>query len=164
MFHDGTHLTDLLRFFAGEPEWVSAYEERPNGAEYIENTVFGIIWFLKGTRAFIEGGGCRNYFNFELDLQGTEGRIIIGNGSKKLYINKNSKRFSGFKELKKIKLPEPDEDISPFTNGVLDLINCIESGCESSSSGEDGKKALEMILALYKSAKNEGKRISMPLS
>ncbi len=164
MFHDGTHLTDLLRFFAGEPDWVSAYEERPNGAEYIENTVLGIIWFMKGTRAFIEGGGCRNYFNFELDLQGTEGRIIIGNGSKKLYINKNSKRFSGFKELKKIKLPEPEENISPFTSGVKDLINCIESGCESSSSGEDGKKALEMILALYKSAKNEGKRISMPLS
>lgn len=164
MFHDGTHLTDILRFFAGEPDWVSAYEERPDGEEYIENTLLGIVWFLKGTRAFIEGGGCRNYFNFELDLQGTDGRIIIGNGSRKLYVKKKSKRFSGFKELEKIKLPEPDENISPFISGVRDLINCVESGCESKSSGEDGKKALEMIMALYKSAKKGGKRISIPLS
>lgn len=164
MFHDGTHLTDQLRFFAGEPEWVSAYEERPNGSEYIENTVFGLIWFLKGVRAFIEGGGCRNYFNFELDLQGTEGRIIIGNGARKLYVTNKSTRFLGFKELEKIKLPEPNENTNPYTDGVKDLIRCVETGCESISSGEDGKKALEIILALYESAKNEGKRVFLPLS
>lgn len=164
MFHDGTHLTDLLRFFAGEPEWVSAYEERPNGPEYIENTVFGLIRFLKGTRAFIEGGGCRNYFNFELDLQGTDGRIIIGNGARKLYITKESNRFYGFKELERIQLPEPDENANPYVSGVKDLIRCIETGCKSISSGEDGKKALEIILALYESAKNKGERVFLPLS
>ena len=164
MFHDGTHLTDLLRFFAGEPGWVSAYEERPNGAEYIENTVFGLVWFLKGTKAFLEGGGSRNYFNFELDLQGTEGRIIIGNGTKELYVTKKSKRFSGFKELERIELPAPDNNANSFISGVKDLIRCIETGCESNSSGEDGKKALEIICALYESARNEGKRVSIPLS
>jgi len=47
---------------------------------------------------------------------------------------------------------------------VKDLIRCIETGCESNSSGEDGKKALEIIYAMYKSAKDEGKRVSIPLS
>lgn len=164
MFHDGTHLTDLLRFFAGEPGWVSAYEERPNGAEYVENTVFGLVWFLNGTKAFLEGGGSRNYFNFELDLQGTEGRIIIGNGTRELYVTKKSKRFSGFRELERIELPEPNNNANSFISGVKDLIRCIETGCGSNSSGEDGKKALEMIFALYESARNEGKRVSMPLS
>lgn len=164
MFHDGTHLTDLLRLFADEPEWVTAYEERPNGVKYIENTVFGFIRFLKGTRAFIEGGGRRNYFNFELDLQGTEGRIIIGNGVRELYLNNKSKKFSGFKELKRMEFPEPEENISPFTGGVRDLIRCIESGREPVSSGIDGKNALEIILALYKSAQNGGERIFFPLT
>lgn len=164
MFHDGTHLTDILRFFAGEPDWVSAYEERPDGAKYIENTIIGIIQFIKGTRAFIEGGGRRNYFNFELDLQGTEGRIIIGNSARKLYITNKSNKFSGFKELERIELPEPDKKYSPFTSGVKDLVKCIENEGESISSGEDGKKALEIILALYKSARNDGKKISIPFS
>ncbi len=164
MFHDGTHLTDLLRFFAGEPAWVSAYEDRPNGAEYVENTVFGLVGFLKGTKAFLEGGGSRNYFNFELDLQGTEGRIIIGNGIKELYVTNKSKRFSGFKELERLELTAPGNNASPFISGVKDLIRCIETGCESNSSGEDGKKALEIIYAMYKSAKDEGKRVSIPLS
>jgi len=164
MFHDGTHLTDLLRFFAGDPEWVSGYEERSFGVEYIEHTVFGLIRFLKGTKAFIEGGGCRNYFNFELDLQGTEGRIIIGNGTKELYITQKSKKFSDFNELERVELSEPDQNANSFIGGVKDLIRCIETGCKSNSSGEDGKKALEIIFALYQSAKNDGKRISIPLS
>ena len=40
LFHDGTHLTDLLRFFAGEAEWVIGHEERAYGKEFIEDTAF----------------------------------------------------------------------------------------------------------------------------
>ena len=38
LFHDGTHLTDLLLYFGGPVEWVSGYEVRPYRKMYIEET------------------------------------------------------------------------------------------------------------------------------
>jgi len=163
MFHDGTHLTDLLRFFAGDAEWVSGYDERTKDG-YIEKTALGLIHFKNGAHAIVEGGGVRKYFNFELDIQGSEGRILIGNGIKELYVTKPSRRFSGFKELERVEFPDPGEEINPFLGAVEDLIVSMNNGHESVSSGEDGKAALEIIMAIYKSARQGGERIFLPLN
>lgn len=163
MFHDGTHLTDLLRFFAGDAEWVSGHDERESDS-YIEKTALGIIHFKNGAHAIVEGGGVRKYFNFELDIQGSEGRILIGNGIKELYVTKPSRRFTGFKELERVEFPSPKEDINPFLGAVEDLIGSMNNGHESISSGEDGKAALEIIMAIYKSAKMGGKKVFLPFN
>jgi len=163
LFHDGTHLTDLLRYFAGEVEWVVGHEERAYGKEFIEDTAFGFIHFKNGIHSTIEGGGIRKYFNFELDIQGSEGRILIGNGTREFYKAKPSKRFSGFEELEKIDFPIPKRLDNPYVAGVQDLLNTVNNGKDSSSSGNDGKKALEIILAIYRSAEKGGRRINLPL-
>ncbi|MBI4378779.1 MAG: Gfo/Idh/MocA family oxidoreductase [Nitrospinae bacterium] len=162
MFHDGTHLTDLLRFFAGDAEWVSGYDDRMED-RYIEKTAIGLIRFKNGVHAVVEGGGVRKYFNFELDIQGSEGRILIGNGIKELYMTRPSNRFTGFKELKRVEFPNPDKGINPFLGGIEDLIGCMNNGHESVSSGEDGKAALEIIMAIYKSARLGGERVFLPI-
>lgn len=163
LFHDGTHLTDLLRLYAGEASWVIGHEERDNGKRFIEDTAFGLIHFKNGIHASIEGGGKRRYFNFELDIQGSEGRIMIGNGVRELYRAKQSKRFSGFEELERVDFPPPKRLENPYVAGVRDLIKAMENGRESFSSGSDGKKALEIILAIYRSAERGGVRIDLPL-
>jgi len=163
MFHDGTHLTDLLRFFAGDAEWVSGYDER-EAEDYIEKTALGLIRFKNGVNAVVEGGGVRKYFSFELDIQGSEGRILIGNGVKELYLTKPSHRFSGFQELERVEFPSPEMEINPFLGGIEDLIGCMNNGHESISSGEDGRAALEIIMAIYESAKLGGKRVFLPLN
>jgi predicted dehydrogenase len=163
LFHDGTHLTDLLRFFAGEAEWVIGHEERKNGKRFIEETAFGMIHFKNGAHAAIEGGGIRGYFNFELDIQGSGGRILIGNGCRELYKSRPSKRFSGFTELERLDFPVPKRLDNPYISGVQDLIDAIEEKKKSFSSGDDGKRALEIILAIYRSAEKGGRKVSLPL-
>jgi len=163
LFHDGTHLTDLLRFFAGEAKWVIGYEERSYGKKYIEDTAFGMIHFKNGIHAAIEGGGVRKYFNFELDIQGSDGRILIGNDIRELYRAKTSKRFTGFTELEKVDFPVTGKRDNPYVAGVHDLINAVENGKESSSNGTDGRKALEIIMAIYKSAELGGIKVTLPL-
>ncbi len=161
LFHDGTHLTDLMLFFAGPPDWVSGFEVRPNGKKYIEETAAATIRFKNGTIGFIEGGGARKYFNFELDIQGSEGRILIGNSGRELYVTKKSGRFTGFQELEKIPFPKIKNYESPFVGGARDLVRRLRRKTPSASSGLDGLRALQIIASIYKSAQSGGKRIKI---
>ena len=159
LFHDGTHLTDLLLFFGGPISWVSGHETRPGGKRYIEETASAMLGFSNGATGFIEGGGARKYFNFELDIQGSEGRILIGNAGRELYVTKKSTRFTGFQELEKITFPEPKKFESPFTGGAREMLMTLRTGKTSISSGKDGLRALEIISAIYQSAQQKGKRV-----
>lgn len=161
MFHDGTHLTDLLLYFGGPIDWVAGHEFRPNGKRYIEETACAMIRFRNGALGFIEGGGARKYFNFELDIQGSEGRILIGNGGRELFLTRKSRRFSGFHELERVAFPEPKRYENPFIGGARDMVRCIRKGSESISSGRDGLKALEVIFAIYQSARAKGKQLKL---
>jgi len=164
LFHDGTHLTDLLRFFVGEVDWVIGHDERPHGEQYIEHTALGFLHFRNGAHGIIEGGGKREYFNFELDLQGSQGRLLIGNGVLQLSLAKPSQRYSGFVELTPRDFPHPEKSLNAFVEGLRDLIRCIEEDAESISSGHDGRSALEIILAIYKSASLGGQQVHLPLN
>ena len=160
LFHDGTHLTDLLIFFGGPVAWVSGHENRPGGKKYIEETASAMLCFKSGAIGFIEGGGARKYFNFELDIQGSEGRLLIGNGGRELYVTKKSRRFSGFQELEKVSFPEPKKIESPFTGGAREMLRTLRTGKSGVSTGEDGLRALEIITAIYQSAQQKGKRVT----
>ena len=109
LFHDGTHLTDLLLYFGGPVEWVSGYEVRPYGKKYIEETACGMIGFKSGALGFIEGGGARKYFNFELDIQGSEGRLLIGNDGRELYLAKKASASQAFKNWNKYAFQNPEK-------------------------------------------------------
>ena len=159
LFHDGTHLTDLLLFFGGPVAWVSGHETRPGGKKYIEETAYAMLGFKNGAIGFIEGGGARKYFNFELDIQGSEGRLLIGNSGRELYVAKKSQRFTGFHELEKIPFPEPKKYESPFIGGAREMLKTIRTGKAGTSTGIDGLRALEIISAVYQSAQQKGKRV-----
>lgn len=159
LFHDGTHLTDLLLFFGGPIDWVSGYDVRPHGKKSIEETASAMMRFKNGALGFIEGGGARNYFNFELDIQGSKGRILIGNSGQELYITRKSGRFTGFQELKQTAFPKPKRFENPFIGGAKDMVRSVRTGQKSVSSGRDGLKALEVIMSIYKSAQLNGKRV-----
>ena len=159
LFHDGTHLTDLLLFFGGPVAWVSGYETRPGGEKYIEETASAMLGFKNGAIGFIEGGGARKYFNFELDIQGTEGRLLIGNSGRELYVTKKSQRFTGFNELEKTPFPEPKKYESPFIGGAREMLRTIRTGKTGFSTGTDGLRSLEIISAVYRSAQQKGKRV-----
>ncbi|VAX16848.1 hypothetical protein MNBD_NITROSPINAE02-1550 [hydrothermal vent metagenome] len=163
MFHDGTHLVDLFRFFGGDIKSVTGFADRPFGEKFIENTVFGMVRFRQGASGQIIGGGERGYFHFEIDIQTDKARVILGNHTSRLFVTETSSRYTGFKELKEIPFPENGEDQNAFVGGIDDLIKEMETGQTSKSSGRDGYKALEIITALYKSAGNGGLPVNLPL-
>lgn len=163
MFHDGTHLVDLFRFFAGEAGCVIGIEDRPHGESWVENTALGLVVFESGAKGLILGGGERDYFHFEIDIHTDTARVILGNHTHRLYMTKPSGRFTGFKELERVPFPDTGPAVNPFVGGVSDLIERMETGKTPISSGYDGYKALEMIEALYESAGNGRSPVPLPL-
>lgn len=161
LLHDGTHLIDIIRFLTdSEIDWVFA-NMTSNPSIQVEETITGILKLKNGVNCFIEAGGKRNYFSFELDIHATEGRIVIGNGILKLFKAKKSQYYTGFNDL--IEQNIPSFQYKPqFINEINSVVQYLDSGIKPTSTGEDAYKALEIIFALYKSAIEKSK-ITLPL-
>jgi len=163
LLHDGTHLFDIMRFIAGDVAWVIGDVSREDKEIAVEDRASAYMRFDGGAYGFVEGGGRRNYFNFELDIQGSDGRIIVGNGILKFWRSGESSRYSGFRDLVPDKFPEVNRK-SPYLSGVEELVAVMDGKKTCTSTGEDGMKALELIMAVYESARLGGIKTFLPVT
>lgn len=161
LLHDGTHLLDAMRMFAGEAEWVYGNIRLTPGAA-VEDGLHGLVGFKNGVVGSVDAGGPRNYFAFELDLSGSKGRIRIGNGLMELYRAGKSRRFQGFSELRKVNWNLPEKASNFFYECVDNIVGILDGEAQPVSDGFDGLAALELVYGLYKSAET-GRKIDLPL-
>lgn len=162
------HNIDLLRWMMGdEVVEVMGMTDRLNHP-YIETEDFGIalIRFESGAYGIIEGTTDLYPKNLEetLYLFGEKGTVKAGGTS----VNRIEEwRFADT-------FDEPDEVINQFkedppnvygfghTPLYADVIDAINCNREPYVNAEAGKRALELVLAIYKSAA-EGKSVKLPL-
>lgn len=162
------HNIDLLRWMMGdEVEEVFGMTDRLNHP-YIEAEDMGIavVKFKNGAYGIIEGTTDIYPKNLEetLYLFGEKGTVKAGGTS----VNKIEEwRFSDT-------LDDPDEVIMQFAENppnvygfghtplYADMIDAIENNREPYVNADAGKRALELVLAIYKSAA-EGVPVKMPL-
>ena len=185
----GTHVADMMMRFGGAPTWCSGnvhYQgrladvndvmeakemsptDRDSGpvmgdravAQYgFEGGVLGEIHFLRFASP--------NSANYGVDVIGTEGQLSV--------------RASGSVAHALWHLPRPMEglpggqgDWVPVVSGESEdgnaiarmyrrMAAAIETGTDPPSSGEDGRTAFEMILGIYQSHREGGRRVALPL-
>jgi len=162
----GTHLFDLLRFYLGDVAWVEgrlSASTPPNAADL---NIDGWLGFANGTLAAIQACSTSAYTIFEIVLLGTKGRLRLSSHGFHAEFEeaRESERYTGYCELFPAVLPvegEFTQELLP--RGVAQLIECIQTGADPVSCGEDGRAALEIICALRQSALEQGKRIQLPL-
>jgi predicted dehydrogenase len=164
LLHDGTHLVDLVRWLAGDVSQVTGRLRRDDQRVGVETTALAWLQTDGDVPVFIEAGGMRNYFNFELDLQFENGRLRVGNGIRDFLVAVESKRYSGFRDLERRDFPPLDSSLHPFRGAFEEVTRALDDASEPFSSGLDGRKALEIIFAIYYSASLRGKTISLPLN
>ena len=169
LMHDGTHLFDLIRFYAGDPEWVFGTVERGNKAITIEDLAGGLFRMDSGCLFFFESGGRRRYGTFEILLEGDEGRLVIQHGAANSLERSGGwawepylHRWRGRTEPVEWE-PVATQRDNACINVVTDLVDCIEQDRESISSGRQGRAALEMIMAVYESQRRGLARVDFPL-
>lgn len=182
----GTHLMDLIRFLAGDPHWCFAEvtdggqrvtrEHVRDGAEGIGPLAGDAINALYDfpPPAVATFGSCRAAHGassrFGLHVLGTKGQLTMRTGAlPAVYLLENPSWAPGQSGAQwqpvtsqGVGAHEPLTDSSlRYGNRLIaqDLIRCVEGDDRPLGSVEDGRAALEMILAVY-----ESHRLNAPVS
>ena len=162
------HNIDLLRWMmGGKVSEVMAYTDNLNH-DYIEAEDMGIalVKFENGSYGIIEGTTDIYPKNLEetLYLFGEKGTVKAGGQSVNIIEEWNFSDAIDDPEYVKKTFHENPPNVYGFGHTPLyaDVIDAINNDRDPYVTGEDGMNALEMILAIYKSAA-EGKPVKFPL-
>ncbi len=169
LFRNGTHLIDTICFFAAaDPAWLvgelddehRAYGPRyagdggrdaatdPGGSAYIH--------FSNGVRAFVNASK-RTMGNFELDLVGETGRLRVGANVAEVW-----RPGDGGTAISRISAPQTTK--GDMVAAIEEIIGMIEDGIPGTSTGEDGRRTLSILLGILQSSAAGGKRIDFPVA
>ncbi len=162
------HNIDLLRWMMGdEIEEVVGMTDRLNH-DYIEaeDLGIGLVRFKNGSYGIIEGTTDLYPNNLEetLYLFGEKGTVKAGGQS----VNRIEEwRFENTSEdLEEVKREFAENPPNVYGYGhtplYADMIDAIRNDREPYVNGEAGRRALELVLAIYKSAA-DGKAVKLPL-
>jgi predicted dehydrogenase len=164
-----THGIDLLQWMMGE-DAVRVQAQTRRFLRPIEAEDFGaaIVEFASGAVGIIEGTAdvYPTNLNETLSLFGEKGSVVIGG----LAVNKiETWRFADAQVVgdNEAAVLNPDEKDPPSVYGFghaalfKDFVQAVDGKREPLVSGEKGRKALEIILAIYKSQKT-GQPVDLP--
>ncbi|MCI9534286.1 MAG: Gfo/Idh/MocA family oxidoreductase [Lachnospiraceae bacterium] len=161
------HGIDLIRWIIGDEiqEVYGATRQRYHEYMEAEDVGMALIQFKSGIVATIEGSVNVYPKNLEetLFLFGEKGTVKLGGTStNNIDIWEFSDKNDGDKDLQGLK----EETCNVYGNGHIslfrDMMEAIEKDREPYVNGVDGRNALELVLAIYKSQKT-GKPVKLPL-
>ncbi len=159
--NNGTHVVDLLRMLFGEVESVRATESirLDTGADDLG----GVLQMRAGFPAHLTFSDYHAYSCFELDVIGTSGRLRIADDIVAFW------RPQAHREMPEVRTLQPapalfDTDVgTPFESAVAELVAYLDGGeARVACTGEDGLRAMEVILALRRSWETGGEPVSVP--
>lgn len=169
LFRMGTHLVDTVCFFAeSDPAWVSGElddEHRRYGSRYAgdggrdaagDPGYNAYIHFRNGVRASLIASK-RTMYTFELDLLGADGRIRVGAHAGEIW------RAVGDGEPAVRPLRPPYATRADMGAAVEELLGLIEHGGQGSSTGEDGRRVVSILLGILQSSDQGGLPVSFPV-
>lgn len=163
VFSVGTHLLDLMRWYAGDVAWVSG-DALSHGES--EPSASGYLRFRSDARGALVAGWDSTNHLFEVDLLGSRGRIrLLHDGTEmELYDFAPSRNHPGRRELARRPGPSLPAAPPPLIAMIHDVLHALQTGEKPACSGEDALAALEAAWALCNSAARGHVPIELPLT
>jgi predicted dehydrogenase len=156
LLENGIHKVDLLNWFGGELQSVSAEVGSYAGHEDWEDYAVLLLRYANGVPGTMRWGsfmGARGDNGTFLD--GTKGSLRLDIGADTVY-----RKLLGEKEWTAV---EPaDKGASGVVKELAHFIACAEGGGPCRVDGRDGRRAVELVLASYESARR-GTKVILPL-
>lgn len=169
LFRMGTHLVDTVCLFAeSDPESVGGEledEHRRYGPRYAgdggrdgatDPGYSAYIRFQNGVRASLTASK-RTMYTFEIDLIGAAGRIRVGAHAGEVWQTLGD----GAPAVRPLRLPYTTR--ADMGAAVEELLGLIEHGGRGSSTGEDGRRVVSILLAILQSNDQGGTPVSFPV-
>ena len=167
LVHNVTHLFDILLMLLAEPiDWMVGYLEGefdpPEITTHRKDASGGALGRTRSGVAVHLAGAHDKILGLDIDLVGAEGLIrCLYNGlGLELWQKDLHDRYG---RLRRAEIEPPVETASHTTEAISDMIQAIETGGETASSGEDGRAALEMCIAIHESQRRGNRRIDFPV-
>ncbi len=162
LMNQSIHAIDLLQWFMGPVVSVQAYTGTMGHERIeVEDVATAIIKFKNGALGVIEGSTAvyPGYLK-KIELAGTEGSIVLEESDLKEWHFKDE--IPEDNEIREKFASKTDSGGGASDPGAIsfkphqwqfeDFINSLDSGRKSSVEGDEGRKAVEIILAIYESA------------
>ena len=159
----GTHIFDLLRLFFGDVKTIQA-KKSSNKSKFSHDPNLDVqIKFMNNITTNMIGIDLNHYGICEVDIFGTLGRIRINLINDKIeYFTSSSSNPLSYKNLISTKINIKNSEKSSIMLGLQNLVDNIKKNSPLLSTGEDGYKALELIISSIKSS-NTNKKYEFPL-
>jgi UDP-N-acetylglucosamine 3-dehydrogenase len=166
LVHNGTHDTDAMTFFAGDPEpafalgHVEPEEIDGKGRPIQDARGNGYIVHKNGVRFFIEGLSFQGSTSFI--ISGTEGRIHTINDCKRIDLWRHPAEKST-RWMSHVPQEEVPIVKSPPLQQLEDLVDALDTGRQPICTARQAARFMEYGLALHSSHRRGGVRVNFPL-
>ena len=159
----GSHIFDLVRMFFGDIRWIEANPSSNNSNNPNDPNLDVLAHCKNNLNCHLRMYNLKNFGINEMDLLSMDNRIIIDLMNNQVQIFKPMKNSGlAYSVLKKSSCID-DIHKQGIVLGLEDLIKSIKNNSQTSSTGSDGYKSLEAIIASNISARKNGKRIHLPI-
>lgn len=168
LMHNGSHTFDVLRDFFGEAAWVQGELVATDDAADPDGR--GLVKMQNGVAAYVDFASVQP---FSFTFSGTEGQIVIDQWDEgcelinyELQDQRPGRPWFSYSPKRAVRrrYHAPQRHQPPMQAAVAELVAAILENCPPHSSGEDGRAALELGLALHASANQDGARVHLPFT
>jgi predicted dehydrogenase len=176
LINQSIHTIDLLYYLAGDVDWVCAFADRAIHKRIeVEDNAVAILKFKNGAMGVIEGStSCysRGGHPAEVHICGSEGSIFMRDGRFLVWEFKKD-RSNDKKIMQKLGAKSGNAGAGAADPAAIsyvehqrnfeDAVRALKKGTQPLIDGAEGRKAVEIILAIYRSALTGGKPVQLPL-
>ncbi|MDJ0885853.1 MAG: Gfo/Idh/MocA family oxidoreductase [Desulfobacterales bacterium] len=175
LINQSIHTIDLLYHLAGEVEWVCGFADRRLHERIeTEDNAVAILKFKNGALGVIQGStACYSPTGHpaEVHMCGADGSIFMRDNSFTVWQFRRERASDRKIRQKYTPHDEPGAgaadpaaiDFVPHQRAFEDAARAIRNGTPPLVDGAEGRKSIEIVLAIYRSALTGGKPVRLPL-
>ncbi|MFE5323902.1 Gfo/Idh/MocA family protein [Paenibacillus sp. NPDC056579] len=156
LMNQGVHGIDIIRWIMGDVDSVFAYAAPLVRDIEVEDTAVAVVRYKNGAFGVIQGTTSVNPGQEpRFEIHGEHGSIIYGDSGIKLWKTIDGEEPPAAAASSKAEGSNDPQAISNDGHYILidDLIHAIREDRDPLISGEEARKAVELILAIYESAR-----------
>jgi len=172
LMNQGIHYVDLLRWTMGPVTEVSAVCATQGHQVEAEDTALAVLRFSSGAvGTIVSSTAVFPGFPQRLEVSGTGGTVVVEDGE---IVHRALTSDSPGLGLRGTQLPRPAAgpgaaanaaalDVAGHAAQIADLLTAVDQGRGPSVTGRSGRDALEVVCAVYESAR-EGRPVALPVA
>jgi UDP-N-acetyl-2-amino-2-deoxyglucuronate dehydrogenase len=172
LLNQGIHYVDLLRWTMGPVIEVSAIYATQDHKIEVEDTALAVLRFTSGAvGTIVSSTAVFPGFAQRLEVSGTGGTVVVEDGE---IVRRAFTSDSPDLGLRGTQLPRPAAEPGAAANAaalgvashaaqIADLLTAVEQGREPSVTARDGRDTLEVVCAVYESAR-EGRPVVLDIA